>query len=93
MTSIDELELSDFIGSTILVQVDVDRILEAVLMAIDSHANQLLDKVCEYHRGAVRELGLVSVPFDTIMSVKIAASRVEWLLSEKRSSAKHLDDT
>ncbi|AMD20626.1 HDL118Cp [Eremothecium sinecaudum] len=77
------LELADFVGATLRVQVSAERILEGVLVAIDHHCNQLLDKVKEQNKGTVRELGLVSVPWDSVMSIKISTDQIKEIGNRK----------
>ncbi|RLV95235.1 hypothetical protein JA1_001232 [Spathaspora sp. JA1] len=69
---------SQFIGSNLHVRVVDSRILEGILTVIDPFGNLLLSNVYETSVDRlnnknlhVREIGLVSIPRETIVSIKI----------------------
>lgn len=69
-----QIDLNDLLGATLRVEVGPDRVLYGVLVALDCHANYLLDRVVERRGGRERELGLVSVPSEAVGNVKIEAA-------------------
>ncbi|CAK9441747.1 uncharacterized protein LODBEIA_P56150 [Lodderomyces beijingensis] len=67
-----------FIGANLHVTINDTRVLEGILTVIDPFGNLLLSNVQETsrdkfnsHKLHVREIGLVSVPRKTIVSVKV----------------------
>ncbi|CCH46345.1 Small nuclear ribonucleoprotein-associated protein [Wickerhamomyces ciferrii] len=81
MTSIEDLIPSDLIGTELKVTIKDQRILIGILLALDNKPNLLLNNVIEISNqynsiiGSEsenkRELGLVSIPFDSIENIKI----------------------
>lgn len=68
----DSLQLHDFIGSTLYIFLGNGRILKGSLVAIDAQLNLLLDHVFERNgKENERSMGLVSVPEQTIKSIKM----------------------
>ncbi|AGO12313.1 AaceriAEL047Cp [[Ashbya] aceris (nom. inval.)] len=82
-SELGQIDLTDLLGSTLRVEVGADRVLYGVLVALDCHANYLLDRVVERRGGCERELGLVSVPSETVGNVKIHAATLHRLRESK----------
>lgn len=85
MTDLSSLKLHDLLGQALYVQLDDTRSLVGKLVAIDCGANFLLDEVMETNEQHSRNLGLVSVPFKTVQSVKIKSSLMT-NIKERRAS-------
>lgn len=79
--SIDLLAPSDLIGTELKIKIKDQRELVGILLALDNKPNLLINNVIEYSiqqgKQNKRELGLVSVPFDSIKTVKINNSDLE----------------
>jgi len=79
--SLDILQPSDLIGTELKIKIKDQRELIGILLALDNKPNFLINNVIEYstQEGKLnkRELGLVSVPFDSIITVKINNSDLE----------------
>lgn len=86
----ESLEAVDFIGSELKITLNDGRILQGVLLALDSKPNLLINNCSEtsIQRGHTncRDLGLVSVPNDTIQSVEMKGEEldkaVKWKLAQ-----------
>ncbi|AET37584.1 Mak31p Ecym_1350 [Eremothecium cymbalariae DBVPG len=88
------LVLEDFVGATLRICLGPRRVLKGVLVAVDCHANYLLDKVVEHNEEMVRELGLVSVPSKSVVSVKMDSSQFNKIRDERISiKGKMVKDT
>lgn len=88
----DCLKLPDFIGCTLRISHGDGRMLTGTLVALDCQLNLLLDHVQE-HRGqdqGERSLGLVSVPRNTITSVKISRTKLDRLCHMKQEILRHI---
>lgn len=77
----EELSLQDIVGNTLYITVAYDESIELVgkLEAIDAQGNLLLNSVkeqCNKNNKSThqRTLGIVSVPRDTIVSVRMEQS-------------------
>ena len=72
--SLDILAPGDLIGTELKIKIKDQRELVGILLALDNKPNLLINNVIEYsfQQGNLnkRELGLVSVPFDSIATVK-----------------------
>jgi small nuclear ribonucleoprotein (snRNP)-like protein len=90
MAGLDILQPKDLIGLTLRVEITDSRVLTGVLLALDNRPNLLLTNVSESSQQRLlskpndlqtvtRSLGLVSVPYETIKTVKVATSEVEKL--------------
>ncbi|CCK73479.1 Mak31p NDAI_0G04960 [Naumovozyma dairenensis CBS 421] len=87
----EHLKLGDFIGCTLYITLSKERFIQGTLVAVDSQANLLLDYVWERTitkditnaKYNDRLMGLVSVPSDTIMSIKITKTKVNKLVTLK----------
>lgn len=81
MSQLDILATSDIIGSELKIKIKDQRELVGVLLALDNKPNLLINNVIEYsiQRDKLnkRDLGLVSVPFDSIDTVSINNSDLE----------------
>jgi small nuclear ribonucleoprotein (snRNP)-like protein len=75
MTSLNDLDPSDFIGTELRITVNDGRVLKGLLLALDNKPNLLINNCIEWsiQRGQEnsRDLGLVSVPNDSIKSIEI----------------------
>ena len=58
-----------FIGSQLRVQLHDERILDGVLTVMDPFGNLLMSNVYETNQKNYREIGLVSVPRESISNV------------------------
>ncbi|CDO92008.1 unnamed protein product [Kluyveromyces dobzhanskii CBS 2104] len=72
MTDLSAVKLHDLLGEALYIDLNEKRSLVGKLIAIDCKANVLLDEVVESNDGHVRKMGLVSVPFVAVRSVKIS---------------------
>ncbi|GAV54416.1 hypothetical protein ZYGR_0AL01480 [Zygosaccharomyces rouxii] len=89
--SMQELKLPDFVGCTLYVNLQNDRVLKGSLMALDAQLNLLLDHVQERTGdGNQRALGLVSVPRNTIQSIKLPQAELHQLVQFKRNLLQHV---
>ncbi|KAL3234292.1 N-alpha-acetyltransferase 38, NatC auxiliary subunit [Nakaseomyces bracarensis] len=80
-----DFRVSDFIGSTLFIDIDEDRSLQGTLVAVDCQMNLLLDHVHEYTKTiGSRRLGLVSVPQPTIKSIRISQAKMRAITDFKR---------
>lgn len=82
----EHLKLPDFIGCILHISHGDGRILSGTLVALDCQLNLLLDHVQE-HRGedhGERSLGLVSVPRNSITSIRISKRRLDSLCYRKQ---------
>lgn len=77
MTDLSNVHLHDLLSETLYINLDQKRSLTAKLIAIDCKANLLLDEVVENNDGHVRKMGLVSVPFVSVRSVKVRRELVD----------------
>lgn len=85
------LKLPDFVGCTLYVSLQSDRVLRGSLMALDAQLNLLLDHVQEHTGdGNRRMLGLVSVPRRTILSIKLPESELDQLIKYKQNLLKNV---
>ncbi|SCU99117.1 LADA_0H17656g1_1 [Lachancea dasiensis] len=84
------LEFPDYIGSKIYVTVTRARMLVGTLVATDSELNLLLDNVEEITADSNRKLGLISVPQDTIKSIKIEAAQITALENSKQAFSRDI---
>lgn len=79
--SLDILAPVDLIGTELKIKIKDQRELVGILLALDNKPNLLINNVIEYsfQQGNLnkRELGLVSVPFDSITTVKINNSDLD----------------
>ncbi|ODQ60280.1 hypothetical protein WICANDRAFT_92568 [Wickerhamomyces anomalus NRRL Y-366-8] len=79
--SLDILAPGDLIGTELKIKIKDQRELVGILLALDNKPNLLINNVIEYsfQQGNLnkRELGLVSVPFDSITTVKINNSDLD----------------
>ncbi|CAM9011680.1 unnamed protein product [Wickerhamomyces anomalus] len=79
--SLDILAPGDLIGTELKIKIKDQRELVGILLALDNKPNLLINNVIEYsfQQGNLnkRELGLVSVPFDSIATVKINNSDLD----------------
>lgn len=88
----DCLKLPDFVGCTLHVSHGDGRMLTGTLVALDCQMNLLLDHVQE-HRAedhGQRSLGLVSVPRNTITSIKMGKGKLEKLCHMKQEILRHI---
>lgn len=86
-----DYRVSDFIGSTLFIDIDEDRSLQGTLVAVDCQLNLLLDHVHEYTKSiGSRRLGLVSVPQPTIKSIKISQAKMNAITDFKQQLHKHI---
>lgn len=81
----DLLKLHDFIGARVFVTVAGNRLLSGTLVASDCELNLLLDNVEETTSETRRRLGLVSVPENTIESIKLHESALNSILKRKQT--------
>lgn len=89
--SMQGLKLPDFVGSTLFIILQNDRVLKGSLMALDAQLNLLLDHVQEHTGdGNQRTLGLVSVPRKTIQSIKLPQVELHQLIKFKRNLLKNV---
>ncbi|CAH03076.1 Mak31p [Kluyveromyces lactis] len=77
MTDLSNVHLHDLLSETLYINLDQKRSLTGKLIAIDCKANLLLDEVVENNDGHVRKMGLVSVPFVSVRSVKVRRELVD----------------
>lgn len=81
-----DLKLPDFVGCTLYVSLQNERVLKGSLMALDAQLNLLLDHVQEHTaNGNGRMLGLVSVPRRTIHSIKLPQGELDQLIKYKQN--------
>lgn len=86
-----DYRVSDFIGSTLFVDINEDRSLQGTLVAVDCQLNLLLDHVHEYTKSVgSRRLGLVSVPRSSIKSISIAKAKMNAITDYKQQLQKHI---
>lgn len=86
----ESLDAIDFIGSELRITLNDGRILQGVLLALDNKPNLLINNCSETSiqrgRSNCRDLGLVSVPNDTIKSVEMKEKEldkaVKWKLAQ-----------
>lgn len=78
------LKLHNFIGSSLVVCVSETRYLKGLLIATDCKLNLLLDKVKEINHGMERNLGLVSIPIESIISISMERAHMNSLLDMRR---------
>lgn len=81
----EALKIPDYIGSSIYVTVTKGRLLAGTMVATDSQLNLLLDNVEEITATTRRKLGLISIPQDTIESIKIEEGQLKSLIERKRA--------
>lgn len=87
----DLLRVSDFIGSTLFIEIDDDRSLQGILVAVDCQMNLLLDHVHEHTKSiGSRTLGLVSVPQYTIKNIKISQAKFNALVDFKKELQRNI---
>lgn len=81
MSDIDILATGDIIGSELKIKAKDQREFVGILLALDNKPNLLMNNVIEYsiQQGKLnkRDLGLVSVPFDSIDTVNIKTTDLE----------------
>lgn len=84
----EDLQLHDFIGLTLYVTVHYDqefqRELRGILVAIDATCNLLLDHVRERTGSRQRQMGLVSVPYASIVNIQLERGTMGRVISLKR---------
>lgn len=85
MNNLSSVKLHDLLGQALYVTLSETRSLTGKLIAIDCKANLLLDEVVENNEGHVRRMGLVSVPFAAVSSVKIKKELVSEIQAMKAS--------
>lgn len=64
-----DIPTSKFIGSELRIHLNDSRILDGVLTVIDPFGNLLMSNVYETNMDNYREIGLVSVPRESITKV------------------------
>lgn len=87
MAALEDLIPSDIIGAELRITVTDGRVLKGVLLALDNKPNLLINNCTETStlQGEVnsRELGLVSVPNDTITTIEIKKDELDKTLDWK----------
>lgn len=93
MANLESLVPSDLIGSQLTITLNTKpehRELTGVLLALDNKPNLLLQNVIEVTKQTAdakeqnrRDLGLVSVPANTIESVRVVTSELEKIAHHK----------
>lgn len=77
MTNSALLDIADYISLSLRITVVDGRILHGILVAVDDQANLLLTEVVEFFNNQLkdeitqRQIGLVSVPRDTISKIEM----------------------
>lgn len=86
MNKLDILQPKDFIGLDLQITIKDQRVLNGVLLALDNKPNLLIANTSETSKQkrfnsktfetVTRSLGLVSVPFNTIESIKVKTTEI-----------------
>ncbi|CCE66059.1 hypothetical protein TPHA_0O00900 [Tetrapisispora phaffii CBS 4417] len=95
----DKLQLHDFIGKTLYININDTRVIRGSLVALDAQLNLLINHAQELCIGDrinekgesvdnARLMGLVSVPQASILSIKIAKNDMDNIISFKKDLLK-----